>query len=280
MAISSGSGRSLQQTLQTCPLNITANASFMRLPEQTTHDVFLVEDGASCYVVKRFYPESYTQLNRSAVFNAQQKLAEIGIAPKPLWFDAEQGIWVESFVERTYFAEQSDEKKAETLGKVLGEVHNLVLDENPLPGLDLPQQWTRYLDHVSIYDQQAWQSEVDQGTTDYNEFFDNEPRVICHNDLSLSHVLNATSPVVVDWEYAALGNRYFDIASAVFINQISRHCLNNLCNSYAEISGLSTENILLGVKQMKHSVRITHALWYEAKSALPLPSHTYNAQPR
>jgi thiamine kinase len=56
--------------------------------------------------------------------------------------------------------------------------------------------------------------------------------VLCHNDLHLDHI--RANDVCVDWEYAALGPRYFDVAMCIVINQLPPTAQTQLLKEYAQ----------------------------------------------
>lgn len=67
-----------------------------------------------------------------------------------------------------------------------------------------------------------------QSTTDQNESW-----VLCHNDLHVAHVRSAQR--CIDWEYAAIGPRYFDVAMCITINQICDSSQHAFINAYAQL---------------------------------------------
>ena len=49
-----------------------------------------------------------------------------------------------------------------------------------------------------------------------------DPHCLCHNDLLLGNFIDAgTSLLIIDWEYAGLGNRYFDLGNFAAHNQLA-----------------------------------------------------------
>lgn len=278
MVTLNGKERALRQALRACPISICDNATFLKLTDKSTHDVYRIDVGSDRLVVKQFFQETFTQLNRSAIFNAQKQFSKIGFAPEPIWFDSLEGLWVERFVE-SHFEACSLEQKFQNLGYVLAKIHDIPFDSTDLPYMDLPSQWNRYFEHIDQDAKNRWYDTLDQCILDYQEFFDEHSRVVCHNDLSIMHILNYSSPVVVDWEYAGIGNRFFDLASTILVNNIPRHLENWLYRGYADHTGLSVEHVSQGVQRMRLSAKLTSGLWFEAKSALPLLAHTYNSAP-
>ncbi len=269
MTISNDEKKIFLQVLKKSPLRIGKNTVFTLMPVQSTHRIYTFEAENKTYVIKKFIEESFTQLNRPAIFNAQKDLASQGFAPIPVWIDCANGVWIEEYVSSQNVVLKPAQNQS-LLGAVLAELHTIKIDTKLILHIDLPAQWQHYLEHLSHSEQAKWQQVIKQGIDDYNRLFDAEPRVLCHNDLSLGHILSHDPLIVVDWEYLAWGNRYFDIASAISINQIPLKQAHQVIESYAEKLGRSAQEVFNCVQAMKLCTQITNGLWYEAKNALPL----------
>jgi thiamine kinase-like enzyme len=257
-----------KEVLRQSGLLMDDNATFTLLSNTTTHPVYTFCIDAIQYVIKQFEEDPFTQLDRKAIFDLQKQLFRIGIAPEPICYHSEKRIWVERFVQsasNTAFSNQYV-----SLGKALAAIHALHIDDSTVPRLHLPAQWQRYLKYVKVSTRHHWQTEVEKATQTYYKYFEQQGNVLCHNDLSLGHILNVNPTIVVDWEYAAMGSGSFDIASAIAINNIDEQGEEAVCKAYADASGFALADVFNSAKAMKICTKVTNGLWYEAKSALPL----------
>ena len=99
------------------------------------------------------------------------------------------------------------------------------------------------------------------------EYDDPKDQVLCHNDLALAHIVRTFPLCVVDWEYAALGNRYFDLAAAAQVNKLSTEESRQLAVHYAEITGLDEARVCERMRMFIPAVKLTNDLWWAAKAA-------------
>ncbi len=106
-----------------------------------------------------------------------------GITAEPLVFDKEQGVMVFEFLEgehKTHLALQELKLLAHTLQKL----HTIPIDAKPIQ-------------------LQTDTSIIDSYPKEY---------VLCHNDLNPQNIFFNGDVKLIDWEYAGVNDRYFDVA--------------------------------------------------------------------
>jgi len=54
-----------------------------------------------------------------------------------------------------------------------------------------------------------------------------EPLVVCHHDPVLGNIVGDAGAMLIDWEYAAAGNRHFDLAAV-----LEQHCLGGAAEAF------------------------------------------------
>jgi thiamine kinase-like enzyme len=102
---------------------------------------------------------------------------------------------------------------AETLGRLCKQIYALPAAG---PRLQLRADIKSYLDAMSATAQRAWQRamlacNVDEALS----LLEHDTPHFCHNDLTAGNLMSDDRQLMaIDWEYAALGSRYFDIAIA------------------------------------------------------------------
>lgn len=257
-----------QNALQNSHVRLSDNTVFSVLSDKSTHQVFTFISNNVRYVLKQFEKDSFTQLDRNGIYRLQKQLFQQGVAPEPICYNEEEGVWVERYIQHT--RDTASSGRCFQLGKALAKIHALKIDESDVAILDLPAQWQRYLAYLNPNTRMRWQAEVEKATYCYHNGLDKQAKVLCHHDLSFDHVLDENKPMVVDWEYAAMGNAMFDIASAIAINNLAEVGEKDVCKGYADQSGEAYEKVYKCVLAMKICTKVTNGLWYEAKSALPL----------
>ena len=196
-----------------------------------TNRNYLVTLGGNRYVIR--VPGKDTSLlgiDRSAERKANENAAAIGVAPRVVAQLDEPPCLVTEFVEcREMTAE--DLRVPETMSTVIGELRK-VHDS----GTELPTSFDSFR-VVEDYRETA-ASRGGEIPTAYEEAHEQAGRiesalsgpehdpVPCHNDLLAGNFLRGAERIwIVDWEYAGMGDRYFDLANFAINNEleVSQH---------------------------------------------------------
>ncbi len=102
---------------------------------------------------------------------------------------------------------------AEALGTLCGRIHAL---SETLPRLDLRRAIDNHLAALPLAQKSEWQRVM--GVHHVSEallLLEGDTHYFCHNDLTEGNLmLHGDRLVAIDWEYAAMGSRYFDLAIA------------------------------------------------------------------
>jgi hypothetical protein len=207
-------------------------------------------------IVKQLHEHDGQAFSFASTFALQQRLFVIGIAAEPIYLSPhisssthakpnEEGLlWVEAFVPAE--TEQA-EALTQTLARALAQLHQT---PTATPTDKSTDTSIRQLDPIKqckalISALHAGHDANDSSTAcslsqaldilihDMQDFqyIDDTP-VLCHNDLHLDHI--RANDVCVDWEYAALGPRYFDVAMCIVINQLTPTAQTQLLKEYAQ----------------------------------------------
>lgn len=223
-------------------------------------------DRHDIYFVKVFISDDITNIDRAQQYTQQQQLALLGMCPKPYYLSSHQSFQVDTWVEGLSLldADLPDIQKYDYLAQSLVNIHNI--ENTPalaLPNLDLPTKWQEYL---SLSQTNLTETESIQIQSWAKVWFtaDIEDICVCHNDLSLQHVVVGESRLIFDWEYAAYSNRYFDIASCLLINQASSANEELLLSTYAQLTGIALLDVQTKVANMKPLVNFTNKVWFDA----------------
>lgn len=195
---------------------------------QTLRLVSATED----YVLKRWRHERLFAVDRELEVAIQKQLAQQSFAPKVLDYDLEQG-WLLQPYYRAQSLEQaslSSMDKASVLAETLSRAHSLSLD---IPHWSLAERVEHYLQQLRLLNG-ALAAQMRQELLPMKSLLKDwlQYPVLCHNDLSMNHILMADPIRVIDWEYAGLGHPLFDIASTIKINQLSHDMTARLISDY------------------------------------------------
>ncbi|WP_100655725.1 phosphotransferase [Alteromonas flava] len=248
-------------------LGIDADYQIREINATPVNTTYCISAEGERFLIKQFHADHITGRARPALMAMQRKIARTGLAPMPLYLNQTQGIYAEDWVRHSIepFTVLDDQLKMERLAKALALTHDLAISTVIN---DLPSQWAQYLTTIPYEEHKVLQEKIKQLHSSYErEFADTEHRVFCHNDLALNHIIDHTKPVIIDWEYAATGNRFFDIASSIKINQLNRQQIEYLTQHYAHFSGFSAADVKAGLARVHDLVELTYQLWYGAVKA-------------
>ena len=231
-------------------------------PLSGTHPVwecaFDVDGLTERVIVKQLHEHDGQAFSFASTFALQQRLFVIGIAAEPIYLSPhisssthakpnEQGLlWVEAFVPAETEQAQA-QALTQTLARALAQLHQA---PTATPTDKSNDTSIRQLDPIKqckalIRALHAGHDANDTSTAcslsqaldilihDMQDFqhIDDTP-VLCHNDLHLDHI--RANDVCVDWEYAALGPRYFDVAMCIVINQLTPTAQTQLLKEYTQ----------------------------------------------
>lgn len=232
---------------------------FSRLETDGTNQHYQVHSDKD-YFLKVFNTNSLQVVERRQQFLIQTQLASRNLAPKPLALSECQQFWLEEWYEGQE-CNQSPKllctEKIRKLAHVMVSIHQSSIDA---PLLDLEAEWLRYLNIAG--------AEVANYSNDINTLkaaYEKEIELcFCHNDLHISHILSWAPTTVIDWEYAAMGNRYFDLAACFMVNNLEEGQVNEFIEQYAKLSLIGERNIREGIQRMLPVIDFTNKLWQNA----------------
>jgi thiamine kinase-like enzyme len=176
-------------------------------------------------------------IDRDAECEANKLAAEVGVAPPVVLMLEDPQVIVTKFVEAEEMSEE-DLRQPEAIQRVaaaLRKVHD--------SGRELASRFDSF-EIVETYAETARQ----RGVTPPDEYGDalsrareikkalthaeHEP-VPCHNDLLAANFLNDGTRIhIVDWEYAGMGDRYFDLGNYAVNNELDEDRERALLKAY------------------------------------------------
>lgn len=220
---------------------------------------FKLQTQGQSYLLKSLVPIHHNFPDRQAQFLLQKQLAQKDLASLPHYLSPEQDLWIEDWYEQTsIILNRHDQLIA--LARALINIHHCSIEA---PSLCLLTDWQRYIsllaaDKAILFNKQAEQlKNLWLRCSRYHQ-------TCCHHDLSFANLANDGSSICFDWEYAAKGNCFYDIASAISVNQLSAQEIEVLLKEYAHHSKFTFEFIISQVSQFMPLVIFTNKLWFES----------------
>ena len=139
----------------------------------------VVADGVK-YIVRKLLRDD---IDRELEWRVQNLAYAQGITAEPLVFDEENGFMVFAFLEGEHKS-KLELNELKLLAQTLRKLHSISIDAKPI------------------------ELQID---TSILECYPKE-YVVCHNDLNPKNIFFSDDVQFIDWEYAGVNDRYFDLA--------------------------------------------------------------------
>ena len=170
----------------------------------------VVVDGQK-YIVRKLLRDD---IDRAFEWRVQNLAYVQDITAKPLVFDEENDFMVFAFLEGEHKSEL-DENELKLLAQTLRKLHSTTIDAKPI-------------------ELQIDTSSVDNYPKEY---------VLCHNDLNPQNIFFSDDVKFIDWEYAGVNDRYFDLASVCVEFGLSERMQKVFLDAYFEDEHFSVEKL-------------------------------------
>lgn len=234
---------------------------------------YKVETQSHTFMLKLLVDNGFTSIDRRRQFLLQQHLHKLGIAPEPVWLSDDQDLHLEQWVDAPTLDKLAIQPtdKIDLAIELMANLHSAkVGDIRSCVTLDLIGDWQRYLDYAELTPDPQLQEKIAQCSKIVSQ---TNQRVLCHNDIAFAHVIydkETACQLMVDWEYAALGDRYFDLAGFIAINKLSSDNIKYALSKYAQTTALSFAQVEEGYLRQRPVVALTVQLWTLAAHNQPL----------
>lgn len=205
-------------------------------------------------------------IDRAAEYAAGQRAFEVGVGPEVVAFVPSQGWLVCRFIEGPGIA-PADMRRPETLRRVVRALRTFH-EASPIPG-----RFDAY-GVVESYHAAA----LEHGVTIPSEYAaacviaerirvarGPQPEVPCHNDLLNANFLDDGEVRIVDWEYAGMGDRFFDLANFSVNHEFETDDDRGLLEAYF---GQSREEDLASLRLMRFMSDFREAMWGVLQSGI------------
>jgi thiamine kinase-like enzyme len=205
-------------------------------------------------------------IDRSVEYAAGQRAHEVGVGPEVVAFVPSQGWLVARFIDgRAISPEQM--REPETLRRAMAALRRFHSAE-PIPGrfdshAVVEDYHAKAVEHgvdvpVEYDDAQAWSVRIRAARGE-------QPAVPCHNDLLNANFLDDGGIRIVDWEYAGMGDRFFDLANFSVNHELSVEDDRRLLEAYF---GEVREADVASLRLMRFMSDFREAMWGVLQSGI------------
>jgi thiamine kinase-like enzyme len=184
-----------------------------QLSNGATNTSFLVQCEGESFVLRLDKPEAARLgLDRSNEYRVCLAASDAGLTPRPVFSDLAAGVYLRRFQTGTSWvvSDLNNPVQLEQLARLLAKLHSL-----PLVGetRDLIVAARRYASQHGSEQSQMILIEAEGLWQQLGHY--PSGLSICHNDLVCQNILDGEALMLIDWEYAGIGDRFFDLAVVV-----------------------------------------------------------------
>jgi thiamine kinase len=193
-------------------------------------DGFLVEHAGGQYVLRIDRPIAATLgLDRDAEATIAGAMGEQGIGPRLEFADPGSGVLVSEYLPgRSWVVSDLDDpENLRRLAGMLRRLHGLQAIGKPFA---LRSNLTHYAGLVGTAEAQQMAGEADVLLRRLSA--DDSRLCLCHNDLNSANILDSGSLHLIDWEYAAIGDPCFDLATVIQHHGLTEEQAEGLLTAY------------------------------------------------
>lgn len=193
-----------------------------------------LESDSTDVVLKRWQNDDLFKVDRRLEVSIQKTLADIGVAPGVLGWNDKEGWLLQPYLQAPSLSQERmpSSQKATVLAEVLATVHAC---RPTVQRWHLNDKVEHYLHKLATYNEHEadlFRQEKPRYQPTINRWL--EYPVLCHNDLSMNHILMTTPVTIIDWEYAGIGHPLFDIANTIVMNKLDKTTVDHLLDHYEQ----------------------------------------------
>jgi len=230
-----------------------------RLMDGPTNASYLVERGHEQFVLRLDKPEAARLgLDRDNERVVCEAIAAAGLTPSYVYFDTAAGVCLRPFIPGRSLCRDDLLKRAtlERLAGVLRRLHRL-----PPVGarFDVAGAIRRYSAQLATPQATALAGRAAGLLAEIE--CDSAALALCHNDLVAENMLETGEGAVllIDWEYAAVGDPYFDLAVVVRHHQLDAALAGRFFDAYLQRAASAEESARFGLQCLFYDALL--ALW-------------------
>ncbi len=199
------------------------------------NDSWLLRRGNERFVARFDQPlVKIFALDRRAERDVLHTVSDAGIGPQVIWSDPDKGVLVTSWIPGSTWSITDIRQpiKLRALAATLRQLHSLPPHGPAFAPGKMAMAYARGAGTsiaLHLAEQAAREAEKLLSET-------GQPS-LCHNDLVHSNIIGEETVKLIDWEYSAVGDPYFDLAIVVRHHQLEKNLLEGFLTDYFGTAG-------------------------------------------
>lgn len=187
--------------------------------------------------------EQALQIDRESEALVLAAVAEAGIGPEVILCDPTQRVLITRYLGDTWTeADAVQEQNIQRLGKLFRRLHRVP----PPMGVrrvelnDTLEGYFRTLQERGVQPALIAKALRDRALQVAMKLRENSAATLCHNDVHHLNVTDDGTLRLIDWEYAGIGQRLFDLASVCVYHKYDKVQREQLLGAYTSLTELTT----------------------------------------
>ena len=206
-----------------------------RIKHGLTNESWLIRSDADAFVVRQSNSsEESLQINRRSEARILDLVARAGIGPEVILCDPTRHLLITRYAGPTWTdAQATADENIERVALLLTRLHML----QPPPEIQVVDLATviRGYTQTLAHHGKSTDASPHQRAQQITSFLAAEPELrLCHNDVHALNIVDSGELRLIDWEYAGLGERFFDLASICVYHRLPKAQRELLLNRYLQ----------------------------------------------
>lgn len=259
----------IEQTLRRIPgFVLTENPVITELTGGITNKNYKITLDGDSYVLRMGGNETkYLGIDREVEYECSRLAAQVGIAPEPIAFIAPEGFILARFISgKGIPAEEiGTEKNIYRVVESMKAYHALEFFPGSFSPFRVAEEYARTARsfNVKLPDKMDWYLEKSREIE--TAMYGREPLTLrpCHNDLlNANFIDDGTRLRILDWEYAGMGDIFFDLGNFAIQHEFDHEQDEILLKAYF---GTPTDSQRAHQKLMKIMSDLREAMWAQVQ---------------
>ncbi len=198
-------------------------------------DSWLLRRGDEQFVARFDQPLAQVfALDRRAERDVLHTVSEAGIGPQVIWADPDKGVLVTGWIPGNAWSitDIHQPAKLRALAATLRQLHSLPPRG---PALAPGKMALAYARGAGTSTALCLAGQATRGAEKL--LSETDQPALCHNDLVHSNIIGEETVKLIDWEYAAVGDPYFDLAIVVRHHPLDRQRIEDFLTAYFGTTG-------------------------------------------
>jgi thiamine kinase len=172
-------------------------------------------------------------LDRETEMKIMTTVGANGLGPAAEYSDPQKGLLITRYVEGRVWTE-NDLQDPDCIRKLVALLRRLHSLEPQGHRFDIEQKVDRYAGIIATQEGDELAAKARRLISQLDD--SSAPQCLCHNDLNSANIIEGEGLTLIDWEYAAIGDPMFDLATVAEHHRIDETMSEALLGAYFNVA--------------------------------------------